>query len=84
MARGTGVSLTHLHVLECPPPWYSDIDATLLSSLVDVALMKEHRQAQLNSYLGHRLQDRRISPRCVFYRRVTQRQRPSRMRRENK
>src|SRR5688572_1889918 len=30
MARGTGASLTHLHVLECPPPWYSDVDATLL------------------------------------------------------
>lgn len=38
----------------------------LLSSLVDVALMKEHRQAQVNSYLGRRLQDRGISPRSVF------------------
>ena len=54
MARGTGARLTLLHVLECPPPWYSDVDAALLSSLVDVALIKEHRQEQLNSYLEHR------------------------------
>ena len=57
MARGTGARLTLLHVLEYPPLWYSDVDAAALSSLVDVALIKEHRQEQLNSYLEPRFHD---------------------------
>lgn len=56
MVRGTGARLTLLHVMECPPPWYSDADATLLSSLVDLAVIREHRQEQLNSYLEHQFQ----------------------------
>lgn len=52
MARGSGARLTLLHVLECPPSWYSDAEAARLSLLADVALMKEHRQEQLNLYLG--------------------------------
>jgi nucleotide-binding universal stress UspA family protein len=51
LARGCRARLTLLHVLECPPSWYSDIDAELLSSLVDLSLIKEQRQETLNSYL---------------------------------
>ena len=51
MARGSGARLALLHVLECPPSWYSDIEAARLSSIVDLALVKEHRQKQLNLYL---------------------------------
>jgi nucleotide-binding universal stress UspA family protein len=57
MARGSRSRLTLLHVLECPPSWYSDVDTELLSSLVDLALVKEQRKEQLNSYLEREFHD---------------------------
>jgi nucleotide-binding universal stress UspA family protein len=57
MARSTGARLTLLHVLECPPSWYANIEAAGPSSITDLALVREHRQEQLNCYLEDQLQD---------------------------
>ena len=51
LARGSGARLTLMHVLELPPSWYSDIEAARLAALVDLPLVKKHRQEQLNVYL---------------------------------
>jgi nucleotide-binding universal stress UspA family protein len=64
MARSTGARLTLLHVVECPPSWYGDIEAARLSSMVDLALIKERRQEQLDSYLEDQLQP--LAPRRLL------------------
>jgi nucleotide-binding universal stress UspA family protein len=56
MVRNTGARLTLLHVLEQPPSWYGDIEAARLSSIVDLAPVREHRQEQLNRYREDRLE----------------------------
>lgn len=64
MTRSTGARLTLLHVLECPPLWYANLEAARLASGVDLALIREHRLEQLNRYLEDQLQD--LSPlRCL-------------------
>src|SRR5690242_18641238 len=57
MARSNRSKVTLLHVLECPPSWYSDIEAARLSSHVDLDVMKQHRQEQLSRFLERQFHD---------------------------
>jgi nucleotide-binding universal stress UspA family protein len=54
MASGSGARVTLLHVVECPPPWYSDIEAARLSSVIDLGSIRKIRQDELNNYLRGR------------------------------
>jgi nucleotide-binding universal stress UspA family protein len=55
LARGTGARLTLMHVLECPPTWYSDVEAARLMAMIDIKRIKQHREEQLQRYLEREL-----------------------------
>jgi len=57
MARGNRSRLTLLHVMECPPLWYSDVDAAFFSSAVNLAQIKAQREHRLDSYLKNQFHD---------------------------
>jgi nucleotide-binding universal stress UspA family protein len=55
LARGAGACLTLLYVLECPPAWYSDVEAARLSSMIDLDFVKQQRRNRLEGYLKREL-----------------------------
>ena len=57
VAEGSGARLTLLHVLEIPPIWYGPAESATLTALVDLAVIKESRQKELETFLESKFHD---------------------------
>lgn len=56
MARGNRSRLTLLHVLECPPSWYGNVDTAAFASVLDLASIHAMCQEKLDGYLKNQFQ----------------------------
>jgi nucleotide-binding universal stress UspA family protein len=55
LAKGNRCRLTLVHVIECPPTRYSEIEAARLRAITDMNRIKQQREEQLKRYLEREL-----------------------------